>query len=104
MKGEEMKNQLEFDFELREMLGLTNTDERSRMQSVQKSTDAIDGFFEHLEIKKTLGSSAEEFEKLIAERISRPDHEPIKVSEFREFVKTEKARVPSMTPRQVASL
>jgi len=40
-----MKNELEFDFELKEMLGLTDTDERSRNQMLQKSTDAIDEFF-----------------------------------------------------------
>lgn len=98
-----MKNELEIEFQMNEIFGFDREPERSRETSAQKSTDAIDAFFEHLELKKALGCGAEDFEKLVAERISRPDDEPIDVSQFREFVKAEKQRVPAMTTRQVRS-
>jgi len=40
-----MKNDLEIDFQLAEMFGLSDTSGRSRTQSVQNRADAIDGFF-----------------------------------------------------------
>lgn len=98
-----MKNELEIEFQMNEMFGLSDDDERSRTKSLQRSTDAIDGFFERLEIKKALGCGADDFEKLVTERISSQASEPIEVSELREFVKTEKQRVPAMTARQVRS-
>jgi hypothetical protein len=61
-----MRNDLEIEFQLAEMFGLQDTAEHSRTQSLQKSTDAIDGLFERLEIEKTLGCRAGEFEKLVA--------------------------------------
>jgi len=98
-----MKNELEFDFELKEMLGLTDTDERSRNQTHQKITDAIDEFFERLEIQKSLGCRAGELEKLLGGRIGSSDREPRAVSDLREFVKNEKQNVPTMTKRQMRS-
>ena len=98
-----MKNELEIEFQMNEMFGLNGNLERSRTKSVQKSTDAIDGFFERLEIKETLGCGADDFEKLVAERLLSPRREPSEVSHLREFVKAEKARVPSMTARQMRS-
>lgn len=70
-------------------------------RSLQKSTDAIDGFFERLEIAKALGCRVGEFEKLIAERPSRSELGA--VTELREYVKAEKQKVPSMTNRQMRS-
>jgi hypothetical protein len=85
-----MKNKLEFDFELKEMLGLTDTDERSRNQMLQKSTDAIDEFFERLEIQKSLGCRTGDIEKLLSQRLSASDFEPEAISDLREFVKSER--------------
>src|SRR6476660_8689038 len=98
-----MKNDLEVEFQLAEMLGpRSDTAERSRTESLQKSTDAMDAFFERLEVEKALGCRAGDFEKLVASRISSSD-EPREVSELREFVKTEKQRVPTMNARQMRS-
>ena len=98
-----MKNELEIEFQMKEMFGFSDRAERSRTQSLEKSTDAIDGFFERLEIKETLGCAPDEFERLVAERISSPDHEPGEVRELREFVKAEKPKVPAMSARQMRS-
>lgn len=96
-----MKNELEIKFEMAEMFDFPDKAERSRTASLQKSTAAIDGFFERLEIKETLGCGASEFEKLVAERITSPADARTAVGDFRAFVKTEKQRVPAMTARQV---
>lgn len=102
MKGHHMKNELEIEFQMNEMFGLDESSLWSSLQSLQKSTDAIDGFFERLEMKESLGLGAGDFEKLVAERISRHD-EPAEVVEFRELVKAEKAKVPTMTGREMRS-
>jgi len=82
-----MKNDLEIEFQLADMFGLSDASGRASTQSIQKSTDAIDGFFERLEIEKSLGCHAGTFEKLVAQRLSA---EPLAVSELREYVKAEK--------------
>ena len=102
-KGEEMKNELEIKFQMAEMFDFPDRVERSRTQSLQKSTDAIDGFFERLEIQETLGGRVADFEKLVAERLSSSNYEPKALSDLRGFIKTEKQRVPTMTTRQVRS-
>ena len=98
-----MKNELEIQFQMAEMFGFPDRAERARTESLQKSTDAIDGFFERLEIQETLGGRVADFEKLVAERMSSSNYEPKALSDLREFIKTEKERVPTMTTRQVRS-
>ena len=94
-----MKNELEIEFQMNEMFGFTDGSDRSRSQSLQNSTDAIDEFFEKLEIQKSLDCRTGDLDKLLA----GSDHEPSAVSDLREFVKTEKQKVPAMTTRQMRS-
>ena len=101
-----MSNDLEMKFCLADMFGLGDAHETSLAESLQKSTDALDGFFERLEIEKSLGHGSTDFSKMVAERTERgavPNHEPQAVSDLRDFVKGEKKKVPNMTGREMRS-
>jgi len=99
-----MKNELEIEFQLTEMLGLGDRGERSCTESLQKSTDALDGFFEWLEIEQSLGHGNTDFSKMVAERIwwgPKPNQEPQAVNDLRDSVKGEKKKVSTMTGREM---
>ncbi len=101
-----MSNDLEMKFCLADMFGLGDAHETSLAESLQKSTDALDGFFERLEIEKSLGHGNPDFSKMvegIPERGAGPNHEPQAVTDLRDFVKGEKKRIPTMTGREMRS-
>jgi len=59
--------------------------------------------FERLEIQKSLGCRTGDLENLLSQRLSASDFEPEAISDLREFVKSEKQKVSTMTNRQMRS-
>jgi hypothetical protein len=80
---------------LNEMFGLRDRREQIHLESLQKSTDAIDSFFEK-----------RDFERSIRQSVAGAPlecGEPRAVSEFREFAKKEREKVPQMKMREIRS-
>ena len=97
-RGRRYENELEIEFQLHEMLGSPDYDERSHAKSIQSSTDAIDRFFDRLELDKALSHHAGS-----AQRLTGSNSEPKALDHLREFMKAEKERVPTMTAREIRS-
>ena len=101
-KAEDMKNDLEIELYLREMFGLQDRNEQSRAKSIQKSTDAVDAFFEQLDIDGYRGPKSTGVSNAVAEVLGyEPNRNQPELDDLRNFVKAEKQRVPTMTSREV---
>jgi hypothetical protein len=85
-----MNHDPEIEFHLREMFGPRDSDERSCAESIQKSTDAIDAFFERLDVEGYPGHNSKE-----------ANRDQPALDDLRSFVKAEKQRVPTMTSREM---
>jgi hypothetical protein len=102
MRKENMNNDLEMELHLREMFGPRDTDERSCAESIQRITDALDAFFERLDVEKYLGHNSREVNKTVVERLgNEPNRDQAALNELHTFAKAEKQRVPTMTSREI---
>jgi hypothetical protein len=102
MRKENMNNDLEMELHLREMFGPRDNDERSCAESIQKRTDALDAFFERLDVEKYLGHNSRDVSKTVVERFgNEPNRAQLALDDLHTFAKAEKQRVPTMTSRDV---
>jgi hypothetical protein len=88
-----MENNPEFEYCLSEIVGQSSRKEDSVHDAIQKSTAAIDRFFQTLEFGKVLYGS-EEPENISNREVSMLD-------DLRQTIEREKGTIPTMTVKQM---
>jgi hypothetical protein len=88
-----MENNPEFEYCLSEIVGQSSKEEDSVHDAIQKSTAAIDEFFQTLEFGKVLYGSAQ------PENIS--DRDASMLDDLRQTIEREKGTIPTMTVKQM---